>query len=51
MLDDPAFVYSFEEGDYVYFVFRETAVEVNTEVSFYLHPLVIRNTTSNVVNV
>lgn len=31
MLDDPAFVYSFEEGDYVYFVFRETAVEVNTE--------------------
>lgn len=32
MLSDPVFVYSFEEGEHVYFVFRETASEMATEV-------------------
>ncbi|KAL5255672.1 hypothetical protein ACHWQZ_G011040 [Mnemiopsis leidyi] len=30
-LNRPTFVYSFEEGEYVYFLFYETAIEVKTE--------------------
>ena len=32
MLNNPQFVYSFESGDHVYFLYRETATEVATEV-------------------